>query len=282
MLKSSSISKKDKITSLAIGGFDGIHLAHRHLLSKLDRNGGLLIVDKDFDQALTPKKERCRYTKHDCFFLDFQEIKDMSAEAFLHFLKEHFPNLQKVVVGYDFRFGKKRKGTPKLLKELPSVEVVVVQEQKKEGLSIHANTIRTFLKEGNVEKANMLLGRSYAIYGRVISGQGLGKKRLYPTFNIDPGRYLVPKDGVYISETVTNEGVYPSVTFVGTRLSTDGSFSIETHLLTEEDVPTQHALEIRFLKYLRENRKFENLDALKEQIGADIEETKRYFRCAQS
>ena len=278
MLKSSSISKNDKITSLAIGGFDGIHLAHRHLLSKLDQNGGLLIVEKDFDQALTPKEERCRYTKHSCFFLDFKEIRDFSAEDFLRFLQEHFPSLRRIVVGYDFRFGKNRKGTPELLKKLPHVEVIVVDEQKKENLSIHANTIRTFLKEGQIEKANMLLGRPYAIHGKVISGQGLGKRELYPTFNIDPGNYLLPKEGVYISEAVTDAGTYPAVTFVGKRLSTDGNFSIETHLLTDKDVPQQDELEIRFLKFLRENRKFENLTSLKKQIGADITEAKRYFQ----
>ncbi len=279
MLKSFSTLESEEITSLAIGGFDGIHRAHDHLLSQLDEKGALLIVEKGFDQALTPGKERCRHTKHNCFFLDFQEIREMCAEDFLAFLHRHFPALRKIVVGYDFRFGKERKGTPEDLKKVPHVEVVVVEEQKSDALSIHANTIRTLLKQGEIEKASRLLGRPYAIYGRVVPGQGLGKRALYPTFNLDPGNYLLPAEGVYVSEAVTGDGAtYPAVTFVGKRLSTDGAFSVETHLLTDENVTSQERIEVRFFRFLRRNRKFEKLSDLKKQIGEDIRETKRYFQ----
>lgn len=277
MLRSSSIFKKDSITSLAIGGFDGMHTAHRELISRLDDNGALLIVEKGFDEALTPKERRCDHTSLACFFLDFERIKEISAEAFVDYLHAQFPALRKIVVGYDFRFGKSRRGTPELFQRISGVEVEVVEEQKREDVSVHAGEIRKLLKEGKPSLAAKLLGRPYSIEGMVVSGQGLGKKALYPTFNLAVEAFLIPAEGVYISEAKVGEKYYPAVTFVGHRVSTDRAFSIETHLLTERPLPEVKTLEVRFLRYLRPNRKFDSLEALKLQIGKDIEAARGYF-----
>ncbi len=278
MLKSSSSLEKNSITSIAIGGFDGIHLAHQQLLSRLDEKGAVVIIEKGFAQALTPREARCRYTGYPCVFLEFDEIREMDAEAFMRFLQREFPSLRKIVVGYDFRFGRGRMGTPKTLGRLSGVEVEVVEEQKLDGISIHANTIRRLLSGGDIVLANRLLGRPYTIAGNVIRGQGLGKKVLYPTINIDAEGYLLPKEGVYVTGAWIGGHRYPALTFIGNRVSTDNAFSVETHILHQQISEKVAFLEIGFEYFLRPNRKFDTLEALKQQIGEDIAAAKGYFQ----
>ena len=279
-MNTSITSVKDKTESVAIGGFDGLHIAHQHLLSHLEGEGALLVIEKHFPYALTPGTKRCQYTFYPCFFLDFHKIKDMKADTFTAYLLEYFPSLKKIVVGYDFRFGKNRVGDASLLQKLPNIEVVVIEEQKLDGVSIHTKEIKKRLEEGDILFANRLLGRPYSIEGQVISGQGLGKKALYPTFNLDTDRFFLPKEGVYISSVKIDNIVYPALTFIGKRFSTDGKFSVETHILYERDFDGIDALEVSFLTYLRENRKFDRLAVLKKQISEDIILAKNYFEKA--
>lgn len=278
MLKYSTILKNEAITSIAIGGFDGLHRAHQVLLSHLDENGALVIVDKGFSPSLTPFKERCKYTNHPCLFLDFAAIKDMEAEAFIAYLRTTFPSLRKIVVGYDFRFGKERKGDPAFLAKESGLEVVVVEEQKLGDVSIHAEEIRALIQKGAIKEANKLLGRTYTLWGEVVSGQGIGKKALYPTFNTIVEDFILPKEGVYITQAVIVDKVYPALTFIGKRLSTDQAFSIETHVLESLEDEETKILQIGFLAYLRQNRKFDSLASLKEQITSDIAAAKGYFQ----
>ncbi|RUM67621.1 MAG: bifunctional riboflavin kinase/FAD synthetase [Sulfurospirillum sp.] len=277
MLKSSTTSENETIASIAIGGFDGLHLGHRKLLDALGKNGALLVVEKGFSPALTPAQERCRYTEHPCFFLDFDAIKGMEASDFMRYLRVLFPNLKKIVVGYDFRFGKNRRGDHETLKQMEGVAVEVIAEQRVAGISVHANEIRNLLRDGKIELANRLLGRRYSVRGDIISGQGLGKKALYPTCNLDTGDFLLPKEGVYITQSLIDGKLYPSVTFIGKRLSADNRFSVETHILEEDLEVKEDKAELFFLAYLRSNKKFDSLHELKRQIGEDIEKAKRAF-----
>jgi riboflavin kinase/FMN adenylyltransferase len=273
MLKSFTTLEKNEIDSIAIGGFDGVHVAHQVLLSKLTTEGALLIIHRG-GLGLTPKYERCHYHDKKCFFLELESIKQVEAEDFVTLLLQEFPNLQKIVVGYDFHFGKERRGDVHLLKTLFTGEVCVVDEVFHENISIHSKKIKTFLAEGNIPKANVLLGREYSIAGEVIEGQGIGKERLYPTLNITSGDFFLPKEGVYACHVDIEGKVYPSVVFIGKRLSTDGDFSIEVHLLDEDFEQEVKKIRVSFVDFLRENRKFEDLGELKRQITQDIKEAK--------
>ena len=273
MLKSFITLEKSKIDSIAIGGFDGVHLAHQQLISKLSKNGALLIVNRG-GIGLTPGAERCLYHDKQCMILEFAKIKDIEAEEFVAFLQNEFINLQKIVIGYDFLFGKNRKGDLKLLKTLFSGEIEVVNEFFYEGISVHSGKIKEFLSLGDVKQANALLGRAYAVKGNVISGQGLGKKALYPTLNLSCGSFFLPKEGVYATKVKANGRTYPSVTFIGKRLSTDAAFSIETHILDVDFEEEVTRVELFFSGYLRENKKFDDLRDLKAQITRDIEAAK--------
>ena len=269
MKRFSTILKNDQIDSLAIGGFDGLHLAHQKLISHLTDSGALIIIDKK-TASLTPKGYRCNYLKQESIFLPFDEIRDLSAEEFIAFLKKKFINLKKIVVGYDFRFGKCAHANASDLKTLFDGEVVIVEEVFFEGVSVHSRVIRDFLRVAKVKEANRLLGRNYEITGTVIKGQGVGSKKLFPTLNLNVEDFLIPKEGVYATLTKIGANTYPSASFIGKRLSTDGNFSIETHVLDEVLESIEGEVSIVFIDFIRENKKFSDLAALKEQIAKDF------------
>ena len=273
MLKSFTTFKKEKIDSIAIGGFDGVHRGHQVLIEKLTQNGALLIVHRG-GVGLTPLDARCLYHDRDCIMIELSKIKEMSAEAFVLFLQEEFPALKKIIVGYDFRFGKDRKGDSTLLQKLFSGQVEVVEEVFYDGTSVHAKKIKSLLLEGKVSSANALLGRDYSIQGVVVQGQGIGKEALYPTLNIKTENFFLPKEGVYTTRARIQGIMYPAVTFIGKRLSTDEAFSIETYLLEEDFSKEVDNVEIFFVDFIRENRKFSDLGDLKRQITQDIEVAK--------
>ena len=269
MLKSFTTLKKSDVTSIAIGGFDGLHTAHQKLISNLDSTGALVVIDRG-GVGLTPHEYRCRYTDKGCFLVDLEDIKGMDATSFVEYLQDEFINLKKIVVGYDFRFAKDREGDSNLLKELFVGEVVVVKEITKDGISVHSIVIKDMLKLHDLVSVRSLLGRDYSISAKVIKGQGIGNKELFATLNLDIGEFFLPANGVYASFTKVDGIFKKSVTFIGNRVSTDGSFSVETHILGLE-ISEVLDVEVRFIEFIRENRKFESLCDLKVQIQEDIE-----------
>ena len=272
-MKSFTTLKKTQIDSLALGGFDGVHIAHQKLLGYLGKRGAMLSIYRD-TKALTPKERRCKYVNCGCFLVLLDDIKDMSAKEFVEFLSKEFKNLKKIVIGYDFHFGKGRSADYNTLKKLFKGEVVLVDEIKIENISVHSKKIKELLKSADIKMANRLLGREYCIKGSVIKGQGIGKKELVATLNIDCSDYFLPKFGVYVTHSIIEGRSYNSVTFIGERKSTDGNFSIETHLLDEKIENSVSNLQICFVSFLRENRKFDDLEFLKKQIQKDIKEAK--------
>lgn len=257
---------KNNIKSIAIGSFDGIHLGHRALTDQveavviIERNGGYL----------TPGYKRSHFLEQFCFFYHFEHIYALSAKAFVAKLQRDFPQLHKIVVGYDFGFGYKKEGNTQMLKELFDGEVVIVEEVKAKGISVHSRTIKEELKEGNIALVNELLNRPYVIDGKVVSGQGLGKNKLVATLNLNVYNYDLPKDGVYATRTKVKGKWLKSVSFIGFRMTTDGSFAIETHVIEQDIGEVKGKVWVEFVAFLRENRKFNGLEALKAQINLDI------------
>ncbi|MDQ1326073.1 MAG: riboflavin kinase / adenylyltransferase [Campylobacterota bacterium] len=258
----------NQITSIAIGSFDGMHIAHQVLIKQvqaiviIERNGGYL----------TPGHKRTLYAGKECHFYHFEKISSLAPEAFVQRLKSDFPSLKKIVVGYDFHFGKSKAGNAQRLKELFDGEVYIVEEVSTQGVAVHSRSIKTYLKEGSMEMANLLLGRVYQIEGKIIHGQGLGKKALVPTLNLYIDHYQLPKEGVYATRTKIKQKWHQSVSFVGHRISIDGSYAVETHILNENLGEIEGTVLVEFLAFLRENKKFESLDALKTQIDKDIKQ----------
>ena len=256
----------NNIKSIAIGSFDGIHIAHQKLIEQaeaiviIERNGGYL----------TPGYKRSLYTSKVCCFYHFEKIKSLTPQEFVAKLKEDFPQLEKIVVGYDFAFGKEKSGDAAHLDALFDGEVCIVKEVSCEGVSVHSRTIKAYLTKGNISMANSLLGRAYRIDGEIVKGQGLGKKELVPTLNLHVEEYQIPLEGVYATRTNINGEWLPSVSFLGHRVTTDGSFAVETHILDKNIGEVHGQVWLEFEVFIRENKKFKGLDALKQQIKEDI------------
>ena len=270
----STLLTKDNITAVAIGHFDGVHRGHRELLNRLGEYGGLVVIDKN-KANITPKLKRAEYSRYPCFLYDFNEIKGLSGEEFIALLKRDFKNLKKIVVGFDFRFGRNRAWDKHDLRRIFDGEVDIVEEVCFEGMGVHSSAIREFIKQGKIYEVNLLIGREYSIEGDVIKGQGIGEKELVPTLNLDVKSYLLPFEGVYATRTRIGYKTYGSVTFIGNRISTDGKFSVETHILNEYIDSAEHVA-VCFIKRLRDNMKFENLSALKRQIEFDIKQASSF------
>jgi len=256
---------------VAIGKFDGMHLGHRALFERLDGQGGVVVVEH-YRATLTQGLYRAKFCEKPLFFYDFERIRGLDADAFVALLRAHFPNLVRIVVGEDFRFGAGRGGDADTLRRLFVGEVEVVPEVHWQDMPVHSRHIRDEVREGSLERANGMLGHPYETWGEVVTGQGLGARSLVPTLNLDTGRFLLPKSGVYGSRTQVAGRWYPSVSFVGHRTTTDGSFAVETHIVDErfEGRVGHGDVAIEWLTFLRENRRFESLEALKRQIERDI------------
>lgn len=278
MKKSSSILvNKNTITSIAIGGFDGMHSAHQKLFEQLDDNGAILSIESGYAN-LTPKRYRQEYSKYPIYYYVLDNIKHLEGNAFIKLLNEEYPKLQKIVVGFDFCFGNGRKYCVKQLKELFHGEVVVLDEIKKDDIAVHSRVIRNYIKDGDIKTANILLGKEYKIYGKQIKGQGLGSTNFVPTINLFVEEFLLPNEGVYATKTILNDTEYDSVTFLGHRVTTDGSYAIETHIFDKDIVNKDYTIQIKFFEKLRDNAKFDSFEELKEQIFRDINEAKEYFK----
>jgi len=255
-----------------------MHLAHQQLFSKLDNNGAVIVIETRYTN-LSPGINRAKHTAYPLFYYPLENIKHLSGEAFINLLYEEFPKLQKIVVGYDFHFGYNAKYDIKSLKKLFKGELIVIDEYQISDIVVHSRVIRDYLRDGDIQLANTLLGYPYTLKGEHIIGQGVGKKQFVPTINIDVEDFLIPQEGVYITKTVVNTLSYPSVSFIGHRVTTDGKFAVETHIL--EDITTieiPKTVEIVFFKKLRDNKKYEEYEKLKKQILEDIEETLNWFK----
>jgi riboflavin kinase / FMN adenylyltransferase len=264
--------------SIAIGGFDGMHVGHQHLFDALGERGCVVVIDSGYAN-LTPKKQREHFTTHPFVYLKLDEIRHLDAAGFIALIQNRFHKLKKIVIGYDFHFGKERMYGIDDLKQLFKGEVQVIDEVKVKGESVHSRTIRQKLSDGDIKKASLLLGHNYTIYGKMIHGQGIGKKELVATVNLQVKDYLLPKEGVYVTLTRIDdeEHFHPSVSFIGHRVSTDGTFAVETHILDGE-IECRHGASISFINFLRDNMKFTSLEELKAQIFKDMSQAKRELK----
>ena len=268
-------------TAIAIGGFDGMHIGHQALFNKLGENGTIVVIETGYAN-LTPAHEREKFSHHRIIYLKLEDIRHLDGQGFIELLKMKFPKLSKIVVGYDFHFGKDRKYSFKDLKEMFDGEVIVVEEVQHNNDAVHSHKIRAKLQIADIKGANEFLGHNYTIVGKVIKGQGIGAKELVATINVEAPEFLAPKEGVYVTLTrIDNEEhLHPSVSFLGHRISTDGSFAIESHILDTEVVCRKTA-SISFISFLRENKKFDTLEELKKAINSDINKAKKELKFLQ-
>lgn len=255
-----------------------MHLAHQKLFSKLDNNGGIIVIQTTYAN-ISPLRNREKHTQFPIYFYPLENIKHLSGRQFVGLLKEEFPNLKKIVVGFDFHFGHDAAYDSDNLIDFFDGVVDIVEEYKIDDIAVHSRVIREYLRNGNIEYANKLLGYNYSLSGLVVSGQGIGKKQFFATINVKVSDYLIPQEGVYLTKTLLNDVSYCSVCFIGHRVTTDGKFAVETHILDKDftqKVPKN--IEIEFISKIRDNQKYEKFEELKKQIEDDIQFAMKWFK----
>ncbi len=252
-----------------------MHLGHQQLFEAVGEQGGILVIETGYAN-LTPSCTRQTHTTQPIFYYELEDIRHLDAQGFIAKLKDDFSDLEKIVVGYDFHFGKDRKYNYDDLKRLFNGEVQIIDEVKIDNDSVHSHKIRAKLQIGDIKGANRFLGFNYTIEGHHVTGQGLGEKELFATINIEAKDYLLPKEGVYVTTARINdeEHYHPAVSFIGHRVSTDGSFAVETHIL-DTKVDGVEKLRLSFVDFIRVNQKFNDLASLKEAIAKDIATAQR-------
>jgi len=188
--------------------------------------------------------------------------------------------------GYNFHFGHKATGNVHTLREFGremGFAVNVFQEMTIRGESVSSSHIRKLLQAGRVSRARPLLGRPFALLSTAGRGRGYGSKYTVPTINLSRYEELVPRDGVYITQTRVDSECFESVTNIGNRPTFGGdSFAVESHLLSFHpiDLTADTEVEIFFLDRIRDEIKFPSVEALRLQIARDVKRARRYFHLA--
>jgi riboflavin kinase/FMN adenylyltransferase len=244
-------------------------------------------------QLLTPQAEKVQQLSRlgieQLVLLPFdRELAALSPEEFVKQILVEQLQAKRVSVGEDFRFGHKRAGTAADLRAIASaygVEVAVVPLYAPEDERISSSSIRQSLQQGDIIRANHLLGRSYTLIGTVVEGQRLGRSIGFPTANLQiPSDKLLPKKGVYCGRvTAPSLSLPPScqlaVLNIGDRPTVDGTrLTVEVHLLNWSGDLYGRTLTVSLEQFLRSEQKFASLDALKTQIQADCIAARNFFQ----
>ena len=294
---------------VSVGNFDGVHRAHLAVIQEMVRRRGpqkaqavavtfephpIRILRPDSDlKLITPTPEKLHLLEQTgldaVLLLPFtRDLSLMTPHQFAHEILKHKLHAREVHEGYNFHFGHKASGTVGTLRELGremGFEVKIYPEMKLRGEPVSSSHIRKLLREGRVSRARHLLGRSFAILSTPGRGRGYGSKYTVPTINLSRYQEIVPRDGVYITRCRVGKECFDSVTNVGNRPTFGAdSFAIETHLLNFHplELNPETEVEIFFLERLRDEIKFPSVEALKQQIGRDVDKANRYFHRLES
>lgn len=277
---------------VAVGSFDGVHLGHQYLLRQALAEAKTLkepLLVYTFDP---PTKV---FTRGEGFLMDLQEkveaLRGVGVELILAVpFNEEFARrppedfledlralqASRIYVGEDFRFGRGRAGGPEALERVAPTRVVPLLSLG--GEAVKSSRIRALLKEGKVEEARHLLGRPYGAYGVVVEGDRMGRRLGFPTANLAVHPLKVLPPGVFAVEAEGAFGRYKGVANVGTRPTLGGEERrLEVHLLGFAGELYGEEVRVRFLKRLREERRFPSLEALRAQIAEDVEAARAYF-----
>lgn len=284
-----------KKTVVALGGFDGLHKAHRELIEKTKEYAkehnlasGVLLFDKLPAEVFLKNAKRImkfsdkKALLDDVDFLYVQEFSpefmSMTDEEFARFLVEKL-NVKAVCAGFNYRFGKDAKGDILSLEQYGKkygFEVLKMQEYKICGITVSSTKIREFIEAGDMIKAKEFLGREFFMTGKVLGGYHLGRTFGFPTVNLEYDKNSVlPKNGVYSGAVEVDGKVYRAVINVGKRPTFQrDDITIESFLLDFSGDLYDKEIKVSFFEFIREEKKFSNAKSLAEQIKKDIERVK--------
>ncbi len=276
-------------TAVALGRFDGVHLAHREVIRCAVMKKPECLTPAVFTFCDNPNKtpdcvlsteEEKQKLFEDCGInvvvnATFSSVRNLSAEEFVSLVLKKSLNAKAVFCGYNYRFGKGAcadADTLRTLCEKEGITVSCVDEYTADNISVSSTQIRSLLSEGDVARAKKLLGRSYSLKGRVVHGNGIGRTIETPTLNLDvPKEKLLPRFGVYATVAHIGELSYKSVTNIGLK-PTVGSEkpTVEVYLLDATGDFYEKEVALELVSFIRPEQKFEDLSNLKSAIAEDI------------
>jgi len=296
---------KVKNPVLTVGTFDGVHLGHNKIIERL-----ILEAKKTKGESviltLHPHPRKVLFPEtNDLFFLNTidekiklleksrlehliiypftKEFASLSSCDFIETILCNQVNVKKLIVGHDHHFGKDRQGNLEILQNCAKpfgIDVIKVEALLKNNQKISSTKIRNALSEGNILKANSYLGYYYFISGKVISGNKIGRTLGFPTANIQPDvEKLIPKTGVYAVKIIVDNVEYKGMLNVGLKPTVSSKYEInsEVHIFDFDKKLYGKTIEIHFVKYIREEKKFKNKEALKLQLIEDKKQIQTFL-----
>jgi riboflavin kinase / FMN adenylyltransferase len=298
-------ARADRPLALTIGNFDGVHLGHQAMLQRLavaarSRNVPTAVMTfepqpQEFfapDQAparLTSLREKLELLRE--FALDRVYVArfdyrfaQLSPGDFIERILIDGLAVQWLLVGDDFRFGARRGGDLATLKRAGTrfgFEVEAMHSVAVRGQRVSSTAIRASLEAGELDAARTLLGRPYAIHGRVVRGDSLGAKLGYPTANVQLSRLRSPLAGIFVVEVEgLAQGALPGVASLGVRptIKSGGAPTLEVHLFDFDRAIYGQRIAVRFLRKLRDEERYASIDELRAQIGRDVTAARDFFR----
>ena len=302
-------ARADVPIALTIGNFDGVHLGHRAMIARLSEVANrhelpvaVMTFEPQPQEFFAPDQAPARLTSlhekldllRDCGVnrvyvrrFDYAFAQLAANEFVSHILRDGLA-ARWLLVGDDFRFGARRSGDFTLLKALASrsgFEVEAMPSVAMAGERVSSTAIRARLEQGDLAGAQQLLGRPYSIAGRVVDGDKLGAKIGYPTANVQLKRSKAPLSGIYVVE-VDGLGLepLPGVASLGVRptVKEHGRPTLEVHLFDFDGHLYGRRIGVRFLKKLRDEQKFADIDALVAQMDRDAAAARDYFLTAKA
>jgi riboflavin kinase/FMN adenylyltransferase len=295
-----NISELSQVTNsvVTIGTFDGVHLGHQKIIKRLvelkQKQGGEIVLftfdphprkilfpeQKDL-KLITTTEEKCDILKqfgvdHVLVYPFTKEFSKMQAQDYISNIIARGLKTKTLVIGYDHRFGSNREGNIETLKELSKVYNFVVEEipaQEINQLNVSSTRIRKAIEAGEIQTANDFLGYTFFITGKVVKGKQLGRTIGYPTANvlIEDNDKLIPKIGVYAVNVILNNLSYKGMLNIGTNPTTDADnrVKIEVNIFDFDIDIYGETLKVEFVKWIRNEEKFANLDELKQALAND-------------
>jgi riboflavin kinase/FMN adenylyltransferase len=295
IIRDLNIVHLDRPTVLTIGSFDGIHRGHQYLIAQvIERASAIgaasaLITLHPHPKVVLRSTSRLQYIStleerldllatlgldYTVVFPFSLETSQIRAREFVQMLLDHL-QMKEIVCGKDFALGYKREGTVEFLRALgveKNFSVHVVEPKAFDGEIISSTRIRQLVAAGELDEATRLLGRYPSVRGRVIKGNQRGRQLGFPTANLAIAeRRLIPADGIYAVRIKIGERWYGGAANIGVRPTFDnGARLVEVFVLDFDDDLYDQFVEVQFIKRLREERKFENIAALIEQMKQDV------------
>ncbi|HLE12014.1 MAG: riboflavin biosynthesis protein RibF [Bdellovibrionales bacterium RIFOXYD12_FULL_39_22] len=308
MITIANIGEIKSDAGLVIGNFDGVHLGHQSLLAEVVascQKSKLATVLVTFwphpKLVLTPKRDFLINSPEEKrellsalgidYLMEIEFTRDFSDLLPEKFLDQYiFPpgnnfSVKKLFIGHDFTFGKNKGGDHAFVENYCSLKKIAIEieaEFAKEGVAISSSVIRHYLKAGNIEMANQLLGRLFLLAGRVIKGDGRGRMLGFPTANIQIStERLIPPFGVYVTQTKAGASkIYNSITNIGTNptFKAGNIINVETNIFDFDKDLYGEEISVAFIKRLRSEKKFPSANDLIYQITADVSAARNHFK----